>query len=200
MDPGTYVALEGGDGCGKSTQAARLASELGALLTREPGGTTVGGLIRGVLLDPSHDAMSDRAEALLYAADRAQHLHEVVGPALAAGRHVVSDRSGWSSVVYQGIGRGLGAEAVHRLNDWALAGRWPDLVVVLDADPAATAARLGSTLDRLERAGADFHRRVRDGFLRLAAEHADHWLVVDASGTPDEVAAAVRDAVRPHVP
>ena len=105
------------------------------MLTREPGGTTIGELVRGVLLDPAHDAMVDRAEALLYAADRAQHLVEVVEPALAAGRHVVSDRSALSSVAYQGYGRGLGAEAVWRVNDWAIGGRWPDLVVLLDVRP-----------------------------------------------------------------
>ena len=158
-----YIALEGGDACGKSTQAVLLADALGALLTREPGGTTIGGLIRGVLLDPAHDAMVDRAEALLYAADKAQHVAEVVEPALAAGRDVVSDRSAWSSVAYQGFGRGLGGERVRAINDWALDGRWPDLVVLLDLDPSEMAKRLRRAPDRLEQAGDGFHERVRDG-------------------------------------
>ena len=115
-----YLAFEGGDACGKSTQARRLADAIGAVLTREPGGTTIGGLVRGVLLDPAHDAMVDRAEALLYAADRAQHLAEVVVPALDAGRNVVSDRSALSSVAYQGYGEEPGRRggvARERLGD-----------------------------------------------------------------------------------
>jgi dTMP kinase len=193
---GHYIALEGGDGSGKSTQAARLASDLGAVLAREPGGTTIGELIRGVLLDPSHDHMDDRAEALLYAADRAQHQVEVVAPALAAGRSVVSDRSAWSSVVYQGAARGLGVEAGHLLNDWALQGRWPHLAVLLDVDPARAATRFSRDLDRLEQAGAEFHARVRDAYLALAVADPEHWAVVDAHTDPDAVATAVRAAVR----
>jgi len=193
---GHYIALEGGDGSGKSTQARLLANDLGAVLTREPGGTTIGELIRGVLLDPSHDHMDDRAEALLYAADRAQHQVEVVMPALAQGRHVVSDRSAWSSVVYQGAARGLGTDAVHLLNDWALQGRWPHLVVLLDLDAGHAAARFVRDLDRLEQAGAAFHERVREAYLALASADRQHWTVVDAGGDPDTVAKAVRAAVR----
>jgi dTMP kinase len=189
-----YIAFEGGDFSGKSTQARHLANELGAVLTREPGGTTIGGLIRGVLLDPTHTAMADRAEALLYAADRAQHHREVIEPALAEGRHVVSDRSAWSSVVYQGVARGLGDE-VRRVNDWAIGGRWPDVVVLLDVDPVLAAGRLTRDPDRLELAGDAFHQRVRQGYLDLAAADSEHWVVVDASVGPDELAIAVRDGL-----
>lgn len=189
-----YVALEGGDACGKSTQARRLAEAIGAVLTREPGGTTIGGLVRGVLLDPAHDAMVDRAEALLYAADRAQHLAEVVEPALAAGRHVVSDRSALSSVAYQGYGRGLG-EDVWRVNDWAIGGRWPDVAVLIDVSPSVMAVRLQRAPDRLEQAGDGFHERVRAGYLTMAGADPERWIVVDGSGTEDEVAAAVLAAV-----
>ncbi len=191
-----YVAFEGGDACGKSTQARRLAEAVGAVLTREPGGTTIGTLVRGVLLDPAHSSMVDQAEALLYAADRAQHIREVVAPALAAGRHVVSDRSALSSVAYQGYGRGLGADAVRGVNDWALGGRWPDVAVLLDVDPSVMATRLARAPDRLEQAGDGFHERVRDGYLAMAAKDPDGWIVLDGRGAEDDVAAEVLAALK----
>jgi dTMP kinase len=194
--PPRFIALEGGEGCGKSTQAARLATALDAVLTREPGGTTIGTVIRGVVLDPAHAELTDRAEALLYAADRAQNAAEVVRPNLAAGRDVVSDRSVWSSIVYQGHGRGMGVDEVRRLSDWAVEGCWPDLVVLLDLDPAIGAHRLQRAFDRLESAGDDFHARVRSGYLEASAADPDHWVVVDASAPVDEVAVHVRAAVR----
>jgi dTMP kinase len=190
-----FIAFEGGEGSGKSTQAARLAKALNAHLTREPGGTRVGTVLRSVLLDPEHTELADRTEALLYAADRAQHVAEVVRPALAAGQHVVSDRSAWSSVVYQGYGRGMGPDVVHRLCDWAMQGCWPDLVVLLDVAPALGLARLDRTLDRLELAGDGFHDQVRAGFLELAAANADRWIRIDASRPPDEVGVDVLRAV-----
>lgn len=195
-EPGRWIAFEGGDGCGKSTQAARLAASLGAVLTREPGGTTIGRLIRGVLLDPAHDAMEARAEALLLAADRAQHVAEVVVPALSAGRHVVADRSAFSSLAYQAHGRGLPVDDVRRVNHWATGGRWPDLVVLLDADPAVLAHRLGTELDRIEQADPGFHQRVREAYLALAGEAPGHWLVLDAELGRDDLAAEVERAVR----
>jgi dTMP kinase len=191
-----YIAIEGGEASGKSTQAARLAASLDAVLTREPGGTRIGALVRAIVLDPAHAELADRTEALLYAADRAQHAAEVVAPALAVGRHVVSDRSAWSGLVYQGHARGMSVAEVRRLSDWAIGGRWPDLVVLIDAAPDVVAARLQRALDRIEAAGDDFHRRVREGFLRLAADDPGTWVVVDGSGHPDEVALAVRAAVR----
>jgi dTMP kinase len=191
---GRYIALEGGDACGKSTQATRLAAALDAVATREPGGTRVGALIRDILLDPAHGELADRTEALLYAADRAQHAAEVLRPSLAAGRHVVSDRSAWSSVVYQGYGRGMGADDVQRLSDWALEGCWPDLVVVLDIDPAVAGQRRSRQLDRLEQVGDGFSDRVRAGYLEVAASRPE-WIVVDAGQDEDTVALTVRSAV-----
>ena len=165
MTAGRYIALEGAEGCGKSTQAARLADELDALLTRETGGTPIGSRIRAILHDTSVTDLADRAEALLTAADRAQHLEQLVQPALSAGRHVVSDRSVFSTLAYQGYGRELAVDELRRINGWAIRDRWPDLVVLLDAPGHVLDARLvGRDLDRFEREhGEDFHRRVRGG-------------------------------------
>ena len=183
-----WIALEGGEGSGKSTQARLLAASLDAVLTREPGGTPLGAALRSLLLDADLP-IEPRAEALLMAADRAAHVASVVGPALASGKDVVSDRSAWSSLAYQGYGRGLDVGELWRISDWAMEGRWPDLVVLLDvASPYRDAAA-----DRIERAGADFHQRVCDGFLALAAQHG--WLVVDGAGTIEEVADRIRKAV-----
>ncbi|MGH9269130.1 MAG: dTMP kinase, partial [Acidimicrobiales bacterium] len=140
---GRWVALEGGDGTGKSTQARLLAGALGAVCTREPGGTAIGSRIRSLVLDAGAAELDHRAEALLLAADRAQHVAEVVGPALARGDDVVSDRSAWSALAYQGAGRGLGVEVVRSVCDWASGGLWPDLVVLLDLAPEVAFARLG---------------------------------------------------------
>ncbi len=194
---GVYIALEGPEGSGKSTQAAALASALDAVLTRETGGTDIGLRIRAILHDVESTALVARAEALLTAADRAQHLAEVVEPALHAGRHVVSDRSVYSALAYQGYGRELDIDEIRRLNDWAVGGCWPELVVLLDADPAVLAARLdGRELDRFEREDEAFHQRVSDGFRAMAAGDAAHWVVVDGGGDADEVTARVRAAVR----
>jgi len=192
---GCFIAFEGGEGCGKSTQAKRLADHLGAVLTREPGGTQVGVALRAILLDRSTTGLSDRAEALLMAADRAQHVHEVVGPALAAGRHVVTDRFAGSSVAYQGFGRGLDPAEVRRVSEWACDGVWPDLVVLLDLDPAVAAGRIGPAPDRFEDESAAFHDRVAAGFRAQADAEPDRWTVVDASGSVAQVADAVRAVV-----
>lgn len=195
--PARYIALEGAEGCGKSTHAALLATELDAVLTRETGGTPVGQRIRDILHDNDVSDLADRAEALLTAADRAQHSEAIVRPALAAGRHVVSDRSVYSTLAYQGYGRKLPLDDVRRINEWALAGCWPDLVLLLHVEPDELERRMrGRHLDRFEREGAQFHSRVRDGFCRMAAEEPSRWVVVDGSGQPDDVAAAVRTAVR----
>jgi len=190
-----FVALEGGEGSGKSTQAARLAEHLGAVATREPGGTAVGAQLRRLLLDPATGVLDPRAELLLMAADRAQHVAEVVRPALSEGHHVVTDRSAWSSLAYQGYGRGLDVEEVWRVCDWATDGCWPDLAVLLDVAGEVAAARLSGQPDRFEDEAAAFHDRVREGFRRLAADHADRWVVVDGEGAVDEVAARVLAAV-----
>jgi dTMP kinase len=201
MSRSWYIALEGPEGCGKSTQAAALASALDAVLTRETGGTAIGLRIREILHDVETTGLAARSEALLTAADRAQHLAEVVEPALADGRHVVSDRSVYSALAYQGYGRELDVDEVRRINDWAVGSRWPDLVVLLDAGPDVLAARLaGRELDRFEREDEAFHRRVADGFRTMAAADPDHWVTIDAGGQVDEVTEAVLAAVHDRLP
>jgi dTMP kinase len=192
---GRFIALEGGDGSGKSTQAARLAAAFDALVTREPGGTAVGAIIRGIVLDPANAQLTNRAEALLYAADRAQHAAEIIEPALAAGRHVVSDRSAWSSVAYQGYGRGMDPAQIRHLSEWAVEGVWPDLVVLLDVDPRIAAARRTRDRDRLELVDEAFRDRVRKGFLTLAQADPQRWIVIDGGRDEDAVAAAARQGV-----
>jgi len=191
-----YVALEGAEGCGKSTQAEILARALGAVLTRETGGTPIGERLRAILHDTTVTDLADRAEALITAADRAQHIAHVVRPALAAGRTVVSDRSVWSTLGYQGYGRGLDLDDLRRINDWAVDGLWPDRVILLDAPSEVLAGRIhGRDLDRFELAGADFHARVAAGFRAMAAADPTRWTVVDADGDPPTVAARVRAAL-----
>jgi dTMP kinase len=197
MGHGRYIALEGAEGCGKSTHAALLATSIGAVLTRETGGTAIGRRIREILHDTSVTELADRAEALLTAADRAQHSEEVLSPALSSGRHVVSDRSVYSTLAYQGYGRMLPVDELRAMNEWALDGWWPDLVILLDVEPGSLERRMrGRDLDRFERQGDEFHRRVRDGFCAMAAADPTRWAVVDANAHPDRVAAAVRDVVR----
>ena len=194
---GRYITLEGAEGCGKSTHAARLADALSAVLTRETGGTAIGQRIRAILHDTSVTDLSHRAEALLTAADRAQHLHQVVGPALADGRHVVSDRSVYSTLAYQGYGRELPLSEVRHINEWALGGLWPHLVLLLDASPEVLEKRMpGRQLDRFEREGDEFHRRVRAGFRALAEAEPDRWVIIDAGVPHEQVAASIRAAVR----
>lgn len=190
---GWFLAFEGGEACGKSTQAARLAARRGALLTREPGGTALGERVRGIFLDPETGNVDPRAETLLMAAARAQHVADVIDPALSAGQDVVTDRFTGSSLAYQGHGRGLPVEEVRRISGFASNGLEPDLYVLLQVPADVAAMRLGTERDRLEAAGDDFHERVREGYARLAAEEG--WLVVDGSGTPDEVEREVWAAV-----
>jgi dTMP kinase len=192
---GHFIAFEGGEACGKSTQSARLAEVLGAVLTREPGGTAIGARVRELVLDPATEGLADRAEALLMAAYRAQHVAEVVEPALAAGRHVVTDRFAGSSIAYQGHGRGLPVDEVRRLSEWATGGVWPDLVVLLDVPAAVADRRLGPDRDRMESEPSAFHAAVMEGFHAQAAAEPERWVVVDGTGTIDEVAAAVRRLV-----
>lgn len=191
---GKLVAFEGGDATGKTTQARILAERLGALLTREPGGTEVGEWVREVVLDPAV-RVDFRAEALLMAAARAQHVTQVIEPALAAGRHVVTDRFTPSSLAYQGVGRGLGVEQVAALSAFATGGLEADLVLLLDLPLDVTAARLSAEPDRLELEGAPFHARVAAAFRQLAAADPGRWVVVPADGPVDEVAARVWEAV-----
>ncbi|HIG25095.1 MAG TPA: dTMP kinase [Acidimicrobiia bacterium] len=192
---GRLVAFEGGEGSGKSTQAQRLADYLGALLTREPGGTLLGEQLRALVLDPEREAPSDRAEALIIAAARAQHVAEVVGPALAAGTDVVTDRFIGSSLAYQGIGRDLGVAEVAAVSAFATNGLEADLTLFIEVDEATAAERMNRSLDRIEQAGEGFHRRVAEAYQTLAAADPDRWVVIDGVGTVDEVTARVMAAV-----
>ncbi len=194
--PGRLISLEGIDGCGKSTQARRLSERSGAIMTFEPGATRLGSTLRRLLLDHDQPPVGERAEALLMAADRAQHVAEVVRPALDRGAWVVSDRFSASTLAYQGYGRGLDLSELGRLIHWATAGLHPDVTVLIDVPvELAFERRTGSTGDRLEREGDAFLRRVADGYRCLAAEAATPWLVVDGTGSEEEVAAAVWSGV-----
>jgi dTMP kinase len=202
--PGRLVAIEGGEGVGKSTQAALLASAIGAVLSREPGGSPVAERIRDLLLDRSLGTLAPRAELYLMLAARAEHLTSLVEPALGAGHHVVVDRFAGSTLAYQGYGRGLPLEEVRRACDIAAGGRWPDLSVLLDMPRevserrrAAQQAQLpGVSPDRIEAEEPEFHRRVNEGFRKIAADDAERWVVVDGSASAPEVAAEVLEAVR----
>lgn len=197
MSTGRYIAFEGAEGCGKSTHSARLATALGAVLTRETGGTAIGKQIRTILHDTSISNLSDRAEALLAAADRAQHIEEVVAPALAAGKHVVSDRSVYSTLAYQGYGRGLPISEIREFNEWAVNGHWPELVLLIDAAPEVLERRMrGRQLDRFERQGDKFHQRVLDGFRQMTLDEPDRWVVIDGSQSLESVANEIRAVVR----
>ena len=194
---GRLIALEGIDGCGKSTQAQMLATRLGALLTFEPGATTLGRSLRHLLLDPDLPPLTERAEALLMAADRAQHVAEEVGPILETGRWVVTDRFSGSTLAYQGYGRGMDVSELGRLVAWATGGLRPDLTVLIDVPVALAKGRLaGGRDDRFEALGTPFFERVADGFHRLATGDPETWVVVDGIGDIDGIAKIVWAAVR----
>jgi dTMP kinase len=202
---GVFIAFEGGEGAGKSTQLRRLQEELAArghdvVVTREPGATPAGAKIRSLLLDPATGGLAPRAEAMLYAADRAQHVATVIRPALDGGAVVLTDRYVDSSLAYQGAGRELDVEEVARLSRWATEGLRPDLVVLLDVDPVVGLARAGSEPDRIESESLEFHQRVRDGFLHLAEDDPERYLVVPADQPPEDVFAAVLARVTALVP
>ncbi|HEX4735639.1 MAG TPA: dTMP kinase [Thermoleophilaceae bacterium] len=194
--PGLFVTIEGIDRSGKSTQARRLAEALGdeALLVREPGGTPAGERIRDLLKDPSIE-LDPRAEALLFAAARAELVASVILPALQAGKVVVSDRYLDSSLAYQGHARGLGEAEIARMNAWALE---PDLTVLLRIDPEAAAARAGEA-DRFEDEGLALQRSVAEGYEKLVAANPARWKVVDAARSEDEVAADILQMVEAGV-
>jgi dTMP kinase len=201
--PGLFIALEGGDGAGKSTQAAMLTqalSEAGhvVLRTREPGGTPVGEKLRSLVLDHGQGEIDARCEALMFAAARAAHTVQVIAPAVARGEIVISDRYIDSSIAYQGAGRGLGTDEVRKINEWATAGLWPDLTVLLDVSPADGRTRRTageSAEDRLESEPDDFHAEIRQAFLDLAAAHPERYLVLPAGRPMAELATEIHHRV-----
>jgi dTMP kinase len=196
---GLFVTFEGGDGVGKTTQSALLEEWLEGIgrtvvRTREPGGTDVGVLVRDIVLHHRGD-IAPRAEALLYAADRAHHIEVVVRPALRRGEVVIQDRYFDSSVAYQGAGRVLEPGEIRDLSMWAADGLLPDLTVLLDLDPTTARSRLDAAdkpFDRLEAEREDFHARVRDRFRAIAAEEPGRFLVLDAARPAEELAADIR--------
>lgn len=193
---GVFIAFEGGDGAGKSTQVALLAEALRArgrvvTVTRQPGGTALGAAIRDLVLHGDH--VSPRAEALLFAADKAHHVDQLVKPALARGEVVITDRYTDSSVAYQGAGRELGADEVHDLQMWAVGGLVPDLTVVVDITPEEGRRRRGEVHDRLESEEDAFHASIRHHFLAMAAGHPERYLVVDGAEQPERLHALVLD-------
>jgi dTMP kinase len=197
---GVFVVLEGGDGCGKSTQAQRLVARLRDLgrevvATREPGATEVGAAIRSLVLGGGD--FDPRTEALLIAADRAEHVAAVIRPALERGAVVVSDRHVPSSLAYQGVARGLGVDEIARLSEWATGGLTPDLVVVIDVPAGDAAARRAGPEDRMEREPDSFRLAVNQAYRDLAPRFG--WIVVDGSAPVEVVAEHVWAAVRPLV-
>lgn len=203
QSPGLFIAFEGGDGAGKSTQAARLfkaleSRGLSVLRTREPGGTPIGEKLRSLVLDHGHGTIDARTEALMFAAARAAHATQVIRPALADGTVVITDRYIDSSVAYQGAGRGLGAEGVLTLNEWATEGLHPDLTVLLDVDPSDGRQRRtagDATEDRLESEPDAFHTAIRHAFLDLAAAAPSSYLVLPAGSDIETLAAQILERV-----
>ena len=203
--PGVLIAFEGGEGSGKTTQARLLAIWLreqgyDVLTTHEPGATKVGMRLRALLLDTAHTGMSPQAEALMYAADRAEHVASVIAPALERGAIVITDRYVDSSLAYQGAGRNLPREEIARFNWWATGGRMPDLTILLDMDPMAGLSRRARSADRLEAEPADFHLRVRQGFLALARAEPERYLVLDADRPAGAVTGDIQERVRGLLP
>ncbi|RDV08644.1 dTMP kinase [Arthrobacter sp. RT-1] len=196
---GLFIAFEGGDGAGKSTQAARLADALESrgltvLRTREPGGTPIGEKLRSLVLDHGHGEIDAHTEALIFAASRAAHATQVIRPALERGEIVLTDRYIDSSVAYQGAGRDLGKDAVKALNEWATSALQPHLTVLLDVDPAMGRQRRtagDAAEDRLESEADDFHGRIREAFLELAGSRPGSYLVLPAHLPVSELAAAI---------
>ena len=198
---GRFLVLDGPDGSGKSTQFSRLAAAcraagLEVCEVREPGGTRIGERIRDMLLDPDHTEMSVRCEMMLYMASRAQLIEERVRPARHAGALVLADRFISSTLAYQGTAGGLDPAEIMAVGRVAIGADWPDLTIVFDVDEQTAGSRLNPLLDRMEQKGAAFHRRVRAGYLDQAAADPDGYLVVDATGAPDEVTALLMAGLR----
>ena len=203
-ETGLFVCFEGGEGAGKSTQAGLLSDWLRArgrdvLLTFEPGDTHVGRDIRRIVLDPATGHLADRTEALLYAADKAEHVEKVVTPALAEGTVVITDRYVDSSLAYQGAGRTIDTAELERVLRWATGDLRPHLTVLLDVEPSAGLARFDER-DRIEAESLDFHERAREGFLALAAADPEHYLVLDGRADRDALAEQIRERVEELLP
>ncbi len=203
---GLFITFEGVEGCGKSTQLTLLQEYLEGeghrvITTREPGGTPIAESIREILLDPANTAMGSTTELLLYEAARAQHVHEKIAPALAEGTIVLCDRFADSTTAYQGAGRGIGREVLHDLHHMATGGVWPDLTLLIDLDVTIglERARHRGRKDRLEREAIEFHQRVRDGFLALAAAEPERITIIDGDAPLDVVAASVQQQVRDYL-
>ncbi|HPY79708.1 MAG TPA: dTMP kinase [Bacilli bacterium] len=199
-----FITLEGPEGSGKTTAveaAVNKLIEMGYQIvrTREPGGTIIAEQIRNVILDKSNTAMDSRTEALLYAASRRQHLVEKIWPALKDGKIVICDRYLDSSLAYQGGARGLGIEEVLKVNLFATENTWPDLTLLFDVDPEIGLSRISKNaareVNRLDLEKLDFHKRVRNTFLQLAAQYPDRYIIIDASKSREEVALATLDAI-----
>ena len=194
--PGRFIVFDGPDGSGKSTQfhaVAKVAQAAGVetVEVREPGGTPIGEKIRSVLLDPANSEMVTRCEMLLYLASRAQLMEERILPALARGAFVLADRFISSTLAYQGSAGGMARQDILSVGDIAIGGRWPDLVVVFDVDWKTAQSRMARALDRMEQKDADYHRRVREGYLEQARSQPDKYLVVDSTAQPEAVFAAL---------
>jgi dTMP kinase len=202
---GLFITFEGGEGCGKSTQSRLLLERLQqqnipALLTHEPGGTPLGNELRKLLKRKRRSSISSRAEMFLFAASRAQLVAEVIRPALEEGKVVICDRFSHSTLVYQGYGRGLDLSTVETVNSLAIQNVEPDVTVFLNISPEQGLARKRSLKDRFEMENLSFHRRVRKGYLKVAAAEPDRWLVIDASLPKDKVAEIIWDSVRKLLP
>ena len=201
---GLFITFEGTDGGGKTTQIQRLTADLreagyDVCLTREPGGTPISEQIRDMLLNPDHSEMTATTELLLYAASRAQHVSEVIKPALEAGKVVISSRFADAMVVYQGYGRGLGLERIHHLNRIATDGVTPDVTFVLDLPVDIGLQRVQNSrggLDRLEREKIEFHRRLREGYQIIASQEPQRLKIIDAQVSPDQVYAQIQAIIQ----
>ena len=202
---GIFITFEGTDGAGKTTQIERLTADLrqtgyDVCLTREPGGTPISEQIREMLLNPDHSEMAATTELLLYAASRAQHVSEVIKPALKAGKVVISSRFADATVVYQGYGRGLDLETINRLNRIATDGVTPDVTFVLDLPVEIGLQRVQDSrggLDRLEREKIEFHRRLREGYQTIARQEPQRLKIIDAQVSPEQVYAQIQEAIQP---